>query len=332
MRTEHTVSFKTLSTFKVGGVAARVMYPESHEECVEVFKKEREILVLGGGSNILPPDSGYPGTVLIPAFSAISILDDGESMLVTADAGVVWDTLVARVGGEQGWGFENLSGIPGTVGGAVFQNIGAYGAVLSDTLVSVRAYSRKRNITQNIDKEACAFGYRTSLFKQEVGDWIILSATFRLTKKPSPNLTYPSLRDLLEGRLDISMDDIRRTVLSIRNGKFPNLAKYGTAGSFFLNPVVSLEEAERFQMTFPGMPVFALPEGGVKIPLAWLLDNVLTIKGMRCGGAFVWPQQALVIATEDGATAHDVRTLQKNIEDAVFKKTKLTIVPEIRIL
>ena len=331
MRIEHDVSFKDLTTFKVGGTAKTVLRPESQEELCAAISKIDDYVILGGGSNVLAPDDGYGGTIIIPSFAAITEKEDGTQVLITAEAGVSWDDVVRFAAERELWGIENLSGIPGTVGGAVFQNIGAYGAALSDTVVHVTAYHTKENRVHELSKDACRLGYRTSLFKEAAGEWAILSATFALSKKPAPNLGY---RDLAQrfGAESPGLSEVRAAVLAIRAKKFPDLAHYGTAGSFFLNPVVSEDEAQNFKARFPDMPLFALPEGGVKIPLAWILDNVIDAKGLRIGGAFVWHEQALVIATEPGAAAHDVRALQEEIQKKVFEQTQLKIFPEVRFL
>lgn len=333
MRVEKDVSFKDVTTLKVGGRARKVVYLENEEELVhELTHEQGDFLIMGGGSNILPPENDYEGVVYIPIFKEITSKDCIKDVVVTVDAGANWDAVVEETVHNNWWGLENLSAIPGTVGGAVFQNIGAYGAALSQTVQSVRAFDTKTKEIQTFTAKECDFKYRTSLFKKEVGRYVIVSTTLVLSKTPQPNLEYRDLQNHFKGNATPTLQEIRNAVIAIRKEKFPDLSEYGTAGSFFLNPVVSEEQAQEFQKKYPGIPVFQLPEGGVKIPLAWILDNVLNAKEMCVGGAFVWKEQALVIATKDGATASDVRTLQKKIQNAVYKKLHLHITPEVRIL
>lgn len=333
MHTNHNVPFSTLTTLKVGGTAKTVHYLDSIEECIEeLAQQHEECFVIGDGSNILAPDDVYTGAVYIPRFENITVEESADTVFVTAEAGASWDALAQFAVEHNWWGIENLSGIPGTVGGAVVQNIGAYGAVLSHTLTSVTAYDTHLKKTFTILNDACMFGYRTSMFKRQLPRYVILSATFSLTKKPTPQLSYKDLVSHFDININPALSEVREAVLAIRKKKFPSLEEYGTAGSFFLNPVVSQEVATDFQGKYPDMPTFALPEGGVKVPLAWILDHVVNAKGMRVGGAFVWPEQALVIATEAGATSNDVRALQKHIVKKVFEKTNITIIPEVCII
>lgn len=325
-------SFKDITTFRVGGPIARLVRAESVDSFIatiaDLAREKERFLIVGGGSNLLPHDDGYDGAVVIPSFVNIYFQDE----TVTADAGASWDAVVEQSVAHGLWGIENLSGIPGTVGGAVVANIGAYGAVLSDTLVSVDVYDVNTSVRRTLTRNECGSGYRTTIFKQNPERYAILSATLRLSKTSRPSLLYRDLAARFAGVQAPGLLDIRKAVLAIRSRKFPPLTEYGTAGSFFLNPIVSASDVARIQADYPGMPVFELPEGGVKIPLAWILDHIVHAKDMREGHAFVWDAQPLVIATESGATAHDVRLLAQKITDAVKNKTNLTIIPEVRVL
>ncbi|MBI3573422.1 FAD-binding protein [Candidatus Kaiserbacteria bacterium] len=248
-----------------------------------------------------------------------------------ADAGLLWDKFVHETVSYGSWGIENLSGIPGTVGAAVVQNIGAYGAALSDTVHSVEAYDMQTGAFRHFTPEECAFGYRTSIFKKEPDRYFITEVAFHLSHTPIPNLSYRDLKNRF-GSAALSLQGIRDAVIEIRKGKFPRLSEYGTAGSFFLNPIISADDKDGLAARYPEMPLFILPEGGVKIPLAWIFDHVLSLKGMRDGKAFVWDKQALVIATEPDATAEEVHALASTIARMTKEKTGLTITPEVRFL
>ena len=159
--------------------------------------------------------------------------------------------------------------------------------------------------------------------------YIILSATLKLSVAPKPNLGYKDLQSL---DVSSSVSDIRNAVMQVRGRKFPDLREYGTAGSFFLNPVVPHHEAERMQAAYPEMPLFPLPEGGTKIPLGWFFEHVMKLRGYREGAVEAWRAQALVIAAHPGATATDVRNFVKAIIDRTKKEIGLNITPEVRVL
>ena len=322
-------TFADITTFKVGGPIARLVHCATADEFVatvaDLARVNQKFVIIGGGSNILGSDEGYDGTLVTPTFSNVVYQDQGDEVIVAADAGAYWDTLVADTVARGLWGLENLSGIPGTVGGAAVQNIGAYGAVLSSMVVSIDVFDIRNGKEVTLSVAECAYGYRTSVFKQ-TGGYAVVRVRLRLSRTARPNLGYKDLAALPNGT---SLTDIRDAVLAIRAHKFPNLAEWGTAGSFFLNPIVSADAAQAAQIRFPGMPVFVLPEGGVKVPLAWILDHVIEAKGMHEGGAHVWEAQPLVIATAPGATARDVRTLAEKISLRVKEETNFVITPEV---
>lgn len=326
--------FKDITTLRVGGLARRVVHPESKEACISLIEamdaKAGDLLVLGGGSNILGKDEPYEGTVIIPSFDSVSFeSDNNASVRVVADAGAVWDTVVKETVERDVWGLENLSAIPGTVGAAPMQNIGAYGADVSETVEWVEVYDRTQKYVRRLANAELQFLYRSSILKKQRGRFVVLRVSFILSRTPRPNLAYKDLA-LWFGGGDghPELGSIRDAVIEIRRGKFPNLAEHGTAGSFFLNPIVPDGEAAALISEYPELPHF--PEkGGTKLSLAWILDHVVEAKGKRVGGAFVWNRQPLVIATEEGATARDVRTLTKAIQEKVFDATNLLIVPEV---
>lgn len=323
-------SFRTLTTFKVGGALAHVERPATHEAFIKTLAglKGQPFIILGGGSNVLGSDDGYHGTAVIPSFSDISV--QGET--ITVDAGASWDKVVEEAVRHELWGIENLSGIPGTVGGAVVANIGAYGAALSSVLESVEVFDVLRGERRTLSKDECGAAYRMTIFKKEPERYGILRATLALSTVPHPNLGYRDLAEHFRDAPSPVLSEIRNAIIAIRAKKFPPLSEYGTAGSFFLNPVLPEADARALQATYPAMPLFPMPEGGVKVPLAWLLDHVLNVKGMREGGAFLWPAQPLVIAAERDTTARDVRTLADTVALLVKEKIGIEIFPEVRIV
>ena len=298
-----------------------------------LFAKEHALpfIPLGGGSNLCAPDKGVEAVFVRFLGENISAEPDAENVFVTAEAGLSWDSFVARAAREGWWGIENLSGIPGTVGASVVQNIGAYGAAVGEHVVRVDTFDTKENITRMFTAAECAFGYRTSVFKKEADRYFVLRVTFAFSKSPRPNISYRDLKNRFGDVVHPALQEIRDAVLEIRRGKFPPLSEYGTAGSFFLNPILTEAERSAFATQYPLMPLFPMPEGGVKAPLAWILDHVLSIKGMREGNVFVWEKQPLVLAAEFGARSADVYALAEKIISLAKEKTGIDLVPEVRI-
>lgn len=336
MRVEENVSLKDLTTFKTGG-SARFLITAVISELPEArdFAKKQDlpILPLGSGSNILAPDENLNAVLLRLSSDSIVATVENDYALLQVDAGASWDTLVQHAVDNEWWGIENLSAIPGTVGAAVVQNIGAYGAVLGDSIVSVDAFDLLSGEQKKITREDIGFGYRTSLFKREPDRFFIQKVLFRLGTTTRPKVEYRDLAShFTNSNEDPTLNTIRTAVMRIRAEKFPPLSEYGTAGSFFLNPVLPADEAQRMKAQFPAIPLFPMPEGGVKVPLAWILDHVLSLKGKRKNNAFLWPAQPLVITAERGASSDEVIALAQFVKEEVKKKTGIEISPEVRVL
>jgi UDP-N-acetylmuramate dehydrogenase len=338
MTVEENVSLSRLTTLRVGGSARYLLAELDADEVGEAVQFARErglpLIPLGAGSNVLAPDEGIDAVFVRFGSHAIRHLESvGDSVTVSVDAGCLWDAFVERAVQEGWWGIENLTSIPGTVGAAVVQNIGAYGAALEETVLSVEAFDTKTGARVSLSNSECSFGYRTSVFKAERDRYLITAVTFRLGAIATPRLSYKDVSaHFASSGEEPTLLNIRRIVARIREGKFPPLAEYGTAGSFFLNPVVSADDASAIQSRFPGMPLFPMPEGGVKVPLAWILDRALALKGLRVGGAFLWEAQPLVIAADAGARSSDVIALADMVREKVKTQTGIVIFPEVRIL
>jgi len=324
------------TTLGVGGPARFFCEAHTVQEVAEadVYARAHDLplSVLGAGSNILVPDAGVNGCVLAVAMGAHTLRQSGSHVILSAEAGARWDVVVDAAVAQGAWGIENLTDIPGTVGGAVVQNIGAYGAVLADTFIQADAYDLQDGVMRTFTRDACAFGYRTSVFKRERGRFIVVRASFALARDAQPNLSYRDLAEQFAGRAAPSLMQVRDAIRTIRANKLPDRTHFGTAGSFFLNPVLGEAPARALTARFPGMPLFPLPEGGVKVPVAWLLDyrhGVMDVRGLRHGGASLWPQQPLVIVTEPGATARDVDTLATEVANRVHTATGIAIEREV---
>lgn len=336
---EH-IPLSSLTTFKVGGNARYVATCENEEDIgiALAFARERARSVpwrvIGGGSNILANDAGYEGVIIRPLLQDIEWNDSHSSneCVVTAGAGVVWDALVDECAARGLWGLENLAGIPGTVGAAPVQNIGAYGAEAAASLLFVDAYDSAFGIVRRFAKSECGFGYRESRFKHDPS-LIIVRVTFALRKNGVSHLDYADLASRREA--GTAMDTptlIGRAVREIRAQKFPDLSVEGTAGSFFKNPIIPTEKYDALKESFPGLPGFTV-EGSLvpetKVPLAWILDHVLHLKGFSRGFVRLYEKQPIVIVAATGATAHDVDALALDIERRVLETTGIVLEREV---
>jgi len=336
MQIQEHVPLAPLTTFGIGGPARHFAFVQDIQEMHEAFAfakaKELPVCILGGGSNVLIDDNGFNGLVIQPALLGVDWQVDGEHTLVTAAAGESWDALVAQTVAKNLWGLENLSGIPGTVGGAVVQNIGAYGAALSQRLEWAEVFDTESGEIRRLSNNACAFGYRDSFFKHDGGRHVVVRAAFTLSALPTPDLSYKDLAQRFAG-MTPQIDEIRRAVLEVRSAKFPDLTIEGTAGSFFKNPVLPAPVAQALLTRYPDMPLFSLPESsGTKVPLAWLLDHALQIRGLHVGRARLFEKQPLVIVAEKGSSSNDVKKLAAMVMQTVKEKVGIEIEAEVRII
>lgn len=340
MLVQENVPLAPLTTFRLGGAArffSRVQTTEALRQSLDYARDQNlATLILGGGSNMLIAEHGFDGLVIKIELRGVEL--QGETLL--AAAGEPWDALVARAVDAGLWGIENLSGIPGSCGAAPVQNIGAYGTEIRDTLAWVEALDVRSGEVVRLPNEDCGFGYRTSRFKQEPGRYVVLRVALRLSPEPRPQLVYQDLseafKDNESGRLNLT--GIRQAVLAIRARKFPDLAREGTAGSFFLNPVLPAEQAAALCAQYPALPHYPAPSGlpggkaGVKVSLAWLLDNALRLKGSAVGGARLFERQPLVLVASRDARAQDVIALAQKVKDAAKKNLNIDLEEEVRII
>lgn len=268
-----------LNSFHADEKARRLVVFDAAEDLDHIFSPESglgKFYVLGGGNNIL--FTGYfDGALLKPDIRGIHVLaEDDEAVTVEAGAAVEWDDLVAWSVERGLWGAENLSLIPGTVGAAPVQNIGAYGAEAKDVIARVHLFDTERREHKVLAAEECRFAYRDSIFKHELrGRAVITSVEFRFGKRPAPDLGYGDLQRETEARGGASLRNIREAVCAIRRGKLPDTAVLGNAGSFFKNPVVSRAEAERLAARYEGMPVYPVPDPERrKLAAGWLIRSM----------------------------------------------------------
>ncbi len=291
-------------------------------------------LILGGGSNLLPTQD-FPGVVFRLTMRGRRVVREaGDEVWVEAAAGETWHDFVQWTL-DQGWGgLENLSLIPGTVGAAPIQNIGAYGVELKDCFDALEAYDLQTGTVQRLDREACRFGYRDSLFKQAWRDRaVILSVTVKLSRKAVVHTAYAELaRELAASNIESPTPrQVADAVIRVRQRKLPDPAEIGNAGSFFKNPVVPASQADELAQRFPDVVRYPAGEGRTKLAAGWLIDQA-GWKGKSVGRAGVYEKQALVLVNRGGATGEEVWALAQAIQTSVHEKFGVTLEPEPVIL
>jgi UDP-N-acetylmuramate dehydrogenase len=292
------------------------------------------LLVLGGGSNLILRGD-WPGLVLRPLLGGLeAVREEGPWVWLRAQAGEDWDGLV-RASLERGLGgLENLSGIPGTVGAAPVQNIGAYGVELAECFDHLEALERDSGRILRLGAEDCRFGYRTSSFKAELAERLVITAvTFRLRRNAPPRTTYAALADELRARgLEApTLLQVREAVLAVRARKIPEPAVLGNAGSFFQNPVVERAIFDGLRAQEPGLPGFPEPDGRVKLSAGWLVERC-GFKGLRRGAVGVHAAQANILVNHGGAAGADILALAEEIRAAARAAFGLELSIEPRIV
>jgi UDP-N-acetylmuramate dehydrogenase len=256
---------------------------------------------------------------------------DAGTTLVSAAAGEMWDDLVAAAVERGLYGMENLSAIPGTVGAVPVQNIGAYGAEASQIIKTVRALDTNTLAFIELRPGGCHFAYRDSVFKHLKGRYIISKVNFELSKKGKVNISYKDLQDYFAEKkiATPTLDEVRHAVVDIRWGKLPDWKLWGTAGSFFKNPVLDADAYAKLRARYPGLPGYVEPDGRVKVSLAWILDKVCDVKGMCRGQVCTYEKQALVVVAQPGATSAEVVELTHELMMKVKEKTGIEVEAEV---
>lgn len=292
-------------------------------------------LQIGGGSNLLFVKD-FDGTVLHSRIVGCEeVRRDTHNVWLRVGAGVVWDEFVAYCVEHGFYGLENLSLIPGEVGASAVQNIGAYGVEACQYIEKVEAIDVATGTLRTFDNQSCQYAYRSSIFKHALrGQYIITYVTYRLSLKFSPDLDYAAIRRELEQRgmdpATLTAQNLRNMIIQIRQSKLPDSKDLGSAGSFFMNPVVDNECLQRLLKRYPDMPHYNV-EGGVKIPAGWLIDQC-GWKGQKMGQAGVYSKQALVLVNLGGATGQDIVNLSNAVRKDVYDKFAIRIYPEANFI
>jgi len=342
MTIRENVALAPLTTLGVGGPTRYLAEATSEDEVREAVMfartKNAPLFVLGGGSNLVVSDSGWPGLVLKVAIGGVTRSVSGSAALFDAGAGMDWDEFVAQAVSENCAGIECLSGIPGSVGGTPVQNVGAYGQDVSETIESVRALDRKEDRVVTIPKAACGFRYRASIFNTtERERYIILRVTFRLTAGAAPTVRYADLQDRFPAAGGPpSLAQVRSAVRQIRQSKgmliVPGDSDCRSAGSFFKNPVLSeahfRDVADRAQSRGLKIPSYPALDAQRKVPAAWLVEHSGFRRGFMLGAAGISNKHALAIINRGGAHAEEIIRLKDAIQQGVEREWKIVLEPE----
>ncbi|RZJ79338.1 MAG: UDP-N-acetylmuramate dehydrogenase [Flavobacterium sp.] len=330
-------SLKQLNTFGIDVKAKLYADITSSEDLSEVFSnplvKENKLLILGGGSNMLFTKD-YDGLVLKISIKGMCVKAEGETILVTAGAGEVWDNLVKYCVAKGYAGIENLTLIPGTVGASPIQNIGAYGVEIKDVFESCTAFEIATGEIETFRKADCEFAYRESVFKGRLkGKYIITSVTYRLSSTANVQTHYGAINAEIERReiAEPTIADVSNVVAAIRVSKLPDPSTIGNAGSFFKNPIINQDVFENLLSNFPAMPHYPAPDGRVKLAAGWLIEQC-NFKGVVHGNTGTWKNQALVLVNHGGATGHEVYRFSEKIINAVQQKFGVLLEREVNIL
>lgn len=337
MLIERDASLEGLNAFRVPARAAALARLRETEALPALLDdpewRDRPLLVLGGGSNVLFTRD-FDGLVLrIEAQRIQQSAWDGDDAVVRVEAGRDWHDFV-RWSVDAGFGgLENLSLIPGTVGAAPIQNIGAYGVELESRIEAVEVYDRRAHRFDALDRAACGFAYRDSVFKREPGRWIVTAVSFRFPPAWTPVLGYAGVREELEARgvAAPTPADVSDAICAIRRRRLPDPAAIGNAGSFFKNPVIPSGTAHALAAAHPGLPRWDAGDGLSKLSAAWLIEQA-GLKGRRDGDAGVSAQHALVLVNHGGASGAAIAALARHVMETVRSRFGVTLEPEPLIL
>ncbi len=317
------------NSFNIKACCSRIYFPSSLADLQQLPDlAEDNFYILGEGSNTLFVEPQAP-IIIQPHFTGINIKEENDYFIVTAGAAENWHDFVVFCLGQGIYGLENLALIPGSVGAAPVQNIGAYGVDFSDYCLEVHWYKFTSKTTQKLSKKDCLFGYRDSIFKQALyNKGLITHVTFKFYKKWQANLSYAGL-DVLPK--DCSAKEVMAKVIMLRSSKLPDPKKLPNAGSFFKNPVVSEKFFVQLQQKYPNIPHYPQHNGEIKLAAGWLIDQA-GLKGFRHQGVGVHQHQALVLVNYNSDLGSDIVSLAKYIQQQVKQKFTVVLTPEVRMI
>lgn len=328
-------SLKTLNTFGIDASARYFSTFEDAGQLEQLFDRasKKKKMILGGGSNVLFSED-FDGYVLKNEITGIeTVKEDLSHVYIKAGGGEAWHRFVLYCLERDLAGVENLSLIPGSVGAAPMQNIGAYGVEIRDVFHDLEAYHIHDKRVVTLSAADCEFGYRESVFKNKYkNEFVILNVTFRLNKIPEFHTDYGAIKEELSKMNEpLSIHAISRAVINIRSSKLPDPKQIGNAGSFFKNPSVSIEKYNELKEVHPNMPGYPQPDGTAKIPAAWLIEQC-GWKGYRRGDAGCHVRHTLVLVNYGNATGKEIYALSEDILDSVVKKFGIVLEREVNVI
>jgi len=328
-------SLKNYNTFNIDVKSDKFISINSEDQLINFlsqYKNEENIFVLGGGSNVLF-SKDYKGTIVHISIKGKKIIEElDDSIIIEVNSGENWHEFVKWSIENNYGGIENLSLIPGNVGAAPIQNIGAYGVELKDVFDSCRVLSIDSKKIQHYNKDECQFDYRTSVFKSKPKNkYIILSIRLKLTKEPhSYNLSYDSLKDRFKGK-EINLSNISEEIIKIRESKLPDPKKIGNCGSFFKNPFIDSMKLDKLLEKYPELPYHKSHNGLYKIPAAWLIEK-MGFKEKNLGDAGVYINQPLVVVNNGNASGSDILNFTNSIKKSVQEEFNIDLEEEVNII
>lgn len=326
------------TTLGVGGPAAKIIHATTEAELISAVKSADEtntpLLILGGGSNVLISDAGFSGTVVKVETTGNSFeIDACSGGTLTVSAGADWDEFVLFTIEKGLANLESLSGIPGTVGGAPIQNIGAYGHEVSEVIARVRTFDRKLKEVKTFTASQCGFGYRSSIFKSEPERYVILDVTFQLRLgEESLPIAYAELAKELGVEIGarVAITKVRDAVIKLRGAKGMLLGQgIKSAGSFFMNPILNKDAADKLPSDAPRWP---MPDGRVKTSAAWLMERSGVSKGDQIAGAQISPKHVLALSNAGNASAKDLIELARSAQEKVRAKFGIVLQSEVQLV
>lgn len=329
------VSLKKYNSFGLDTKAKHFLEltnPEAYRP--DIIYQYEKILLLGGGSNVLL-QSDFDGLVIKVNIKCRELLsEDDDSVIVKVGAGEQWHSIVEWSLANDWYGLENLSLIPGTIGAAPMQNIGAYGVELADVLEKVEGLFLSDGSSFSLDKDACQFSYRNSIFKNEwKGKFLISYVYLKLSKQFKANISYGAIQAVLDEKqiTEPTANDVSKAVISIRQSKLPDPAVLGNAGSFFKNPIIEQAHFEKLKIEHPNLPSYPAEEGMVKVPAGWLIESA-GWKGKRIGNTGAHAQQALVLVNYGSASGAEIFELSEDIMQSVQKQFGILLEREVTVI
>jgi len=333
LKIQQNISLKPYNTFGIHANAKRFVSVNSIKDLKEILASEKAIFLLGGGSNILLTGDLEKLVIHLNTKGIIVNDFDENEVLVTAEAGENWHELVLWCVSQNYGGLENLALIPGNVGTSPIQNIGAYGVEIKDAFQQLEAIDIETGKTKIFTNADCDFGYRNSVFKNELkGKYIIVNVTFKLTKKNhNINISYGAIKDILTDKENPSIKEIADAVIAIRQSKLPDPKEIGNSGSFFKNPVINVDLFKELSENYPEIPHYVISENEIKIPAGWLIEQC-GYKGKRFGDAGVHEKQALVLVNYNNASGKEIYDLAQKIQKKVIKTFKISLEIEVNVI